>query len=149
MAKEETQVEEKKEAKTKRKTHEVYMGTGRRKLAVARVWLKSDKGEILINDKPVKEYFGSVDAEKVYTEPFRVVNRLGQFSGTVKVSGGGIAAQLEAVAHGISRALTTYDPTFRETLSKRGFLTRDSRIKERRKYGHAGKARKQKQSPKR
>lgn len=127
----------------------LIMATGRRKTAVARVWLKSEKGPILVNDKPIQEYFSSVAAAKIYEEPLRVVNRLGQFSGTIKVKGGGASAQLASVVHGISRALTAYEPSFKEILSKKKFLTRDSREKERRKYGHAGKARKRKQSPKR
>jgi small subunit ribosomal protein S9 len=128
---------------------DILMGAGRRKTAIARVWLKQEKGPILINGKPIEEYFSGEAAKKIYEEPLRVVNRLGQFSGTIKLEGGGISAQLGAVVHGLSRALASYDPSFREILSKKKLLTRDSRMKERRKYGHAGKARKRKQSPKR
>ncbi|OGY26801.1 MAG: 30S ribosomal protein S9 [Candidatus Woykebacteria bacterium RBG_16_43_9] len=125
------------------------MGTGRRKTSVARVWLKSEKGPILVNDKPIEEYFTGPADKKIYEEPLRVVNRVGQFSGTIKVAGGGKSSQLGAVVHGAARALANSDVSFRQILSKRKLLTRDSRMKERRKYGHAGKARKMKQSPKR
>jgi small subunit ribosomal protein S9 len=128
---------------------EVLTGTGRRKTAVARVWLKREKGPTLVNDKPIEEYFPSEAAKRTYEEPLRVVNRIGQFSVTIKLEGGGTSAQLGAVVHGLARALASSDTSFREILSKKKLLTRDSRMKERRKYGHAGKARKRKQSPKR
>jgi small subunit ribosomal protein S9 len=148
-AKKETpEVEETKKTKTK-VNHQTYMGTGRRKLATARVWLKAEKGDIFINEKPAKEYFASTLKEKMFEEPLRIVNRTGQFSGSIKVAGGGPSAQLTAMIHGLSRALVSYDGSLKELLAKRKFLTRDDRIKERRKYGHAGKARKMKQSPKR
>lgn len=127
----------------------IFMGTGRRKTSVARAWLKLEKGPILVNEKPIEKYFPSVTAKKAYEEPFRVTNRLGQFSGTIKVGGGGVSGQLGAVSHALSRSLVAFDETFKQTLSKKKLLTRDARMKERRKYGHAGKARKLKQSPKR
>ena len=127
----------------------VLMGTGRRKTAVARVWLKKEKGPILVNEKPIELYFTNEQAKGIYEEPLRTVNRVGQFSGTIKVKGGGVSAQLGAVVHGTTRALASFDPSFRQILSKKKLLTRDPRMKERRKYGHAGKARKMKQSPKR
>lgn len=132
-----------------KKPLEYFYGTGGRKESLARVRLFLKKGDLLINEKPVDEYFPGPTAKKVYEEPFRVVNRMEQFSGTIKVRGGGKQGQLGAVSHGISRALVAYDETFRPILSRRKLLTRDSRVKERRKYGHAGKARKMKQSPKR
>ncbi len=128
---------------------ETFKSVGRRKLAIARVWIKLEKGPILVNDKPLEEYFASLKNLKIFEEPFRIVNRIGQISATVKVSGGGLAGQAVAVVHGISRALIEYDETFRSPLAKRKFLTRDPRSKERRKYGNAGKARARKQSPKR
>ena len=146
------ETEGRKEPKTAGKTaakSEILMGVGRRKTAVARVWLKREKGPILVNDKPIEEYFSGGVAEKIYEEPLRVVNRIGQFSGTIKLGGGGPSAQLGAVVHGFARALASYDASFREILAKKKLLTRDPRMKERRKYGHAGKARKKKQSPKR
>ena len=149
--KKKVEVTSEEEQKEKRKidVSGVFMGTGRRKTAVARVWLRKGKGPILVNDKPIQEYFKEASAQKLYEEPLRIVNRLGQFSGTIKVTGGGVNGQIGAVIHGLSRALTASDPSFNEILSKRKCLTRDSRMKERRKYGHAGKARKMKQSPKR
>lgn len=139
-----------KEAPPKKiKAVNVLIGTGRRKTAVARVWLKKAKGPILVNEMQIEEYFPSEAAKRTYEEPLRVVNRIGQFSGTIKLEGGGFSTQLGAVVHGISRALAGFDPDFRQILAKKGFLTRDPRMKERRKYGHAGKARKRKQSPKR
>ncbi|HSX58311.1 MAG TPA: 30S ribosomal protein S9 [Candidatus Saccharimonadales bacterium] len=140
--------EEKKETKQSKKT-ESYKAVGRRKQAVARVWLKLEKGPILVNDKPMEEYFSYFQNKKLLEEPFRTVNRIDQMSGTIRVAGGGATSQAEAVVHGISRALIKYDETFRSALAKKKLLTRDSRVKERRKYGYAGKARKQKQSPKR
>ncbi|MDP2720903.1 MAG: 30S ribosomal protein S9 [bacterium] len=128
---------------------EILRGTGRRKTAIASVWLKKTKGAILVNDQPIEKYFLGDSAKKIYEDPLRIVNRIGQFSGTIKVRGGGASAQLGAVSHGISRALADFDPDFRKILANKKFLTRDSRMKERRKYGHAGKARKMKQSPKR
>lgn len=141
-----------KEEKTTKKPvnyKEHFKGVGRRKAAVARVWLKLGKGEILVNDKPINEYFAYLSNNKVLEEPLRVVNRIGQLSGMIKVSGGGTKSQADAVIHGISRALADLDETLRSPLAKRSLLTRDSRVKERRKYGLAGKARKKKQSPKR
>lgn len=138
-----------KNTKTAPDSKERFKGVGRRKQAVARVWLELGKGEILVNGKPINEYFSYLSNNKVLEEPLRVVNRIGQVSGTVKVTGGGVKAQADAVVHGISRALIELDETLRSPLAKRGLLTRDSRVKERRKYGFAGKARKKKQSPKR
>src|SRR3989344_8306425 len=139
---------ETKEKKTK-KSSQFCRGVGRRKEAVARVWLKLEKGPILVNDKPLEDYFAHLTDRKYLEEPFRVVNRIGQISGTIKVVGGGVASQAAAVVHGISRALLEFDETFRSPLAKRKLLTRVSRVKERRKYGYAGKARARKQSPKR
>ena len=147
----ETEKEEKLEKAKAEKTtsEEKYQKTGSRKESVARVTLYLKKGDILVNDLPIDKYFPGPLAEKVYEEPLRVVNRLGQVSGTIKVRGGGKQGQLYAVAHGLSRALVEFDESFRSILSRRKLLTRDRRVKERRKYGHAGKARKMKQSPKR
>ncbi|MEX0622223.1 MAG: 30S ribosomal protein S9 [Candidatus Woykebacteria bacterium] len=142
--------EKKKEAKAKKpSTEPILMGTGRRKTSVARVWLKNVKGDISVNEKPIDKYFVGPAAKRIYEEPLRVVNRIGQFSGTIKVEGGGASSQLGAIKHGIARALSSFDSEFQQILSKRKLLTRDPRMKERRKYGHAGKARKMKQSPKR
>jgi small subunit ribosomal protein S9 len=141
--------ETKSKAKRNSKSSSVYRGVGRRKEAVARVWLKLEKGPILVNEKPLEDYFTNLTDKKYLEEPFRVVNRIGQMSGTIKVVGGGSISQAAAVVHGISRALVNFDEAFRSPLAKRKLLTRDSRVKERRKYGFAGKARARKQSPKR
>jgi len=123
---------------------------GRRKRAVARarIWLEKN-GQILVNDKPVEEYFPALDAKVLYEEPLKAVDRFGQMSVSVKVSGGGPAGQLGATVHALSNALVKFDESLREPLAKKGLLTRDPREKERRKYGYAGKARARKQSPKR
>lgn len=142
-----TEVPEKK--KPLAKVGDFYKGVGRRKSSVARVWLKLGKGPILVNEKPLEDYFSHLTSKKIFEEPFRVVNRIGQMSGSIKVVGGGSSSQAGAVLHGISRALLQYDETFRPALTKKKLLTRDPRVKERRKYGHAGKARAHKQSPKR
>jgi small subunit ribosomal protein S9 len=142
-------IEEKETKKKALKSEDYFKGVGRRKTSVARVWLKLEKGPIVVNDKPLEEYFAHLNNFKILEEPFKVVNRIGQMSGEIKVNGGGIVSQAGAVLHGISRALLQYDETFRGALSKKKLLTRDPRAKERRKYGMAGKARAKKQSPKR
>ncbi len=145
----EKKIKEEKTPKAVINSKTYFKGVGRRKAAIARVWLKLGKGEILVNEKPINDYFAYLSDYKILEEPLRVVNRIGQISGTIKVSGGGVSSQVDAVVHGISRALVDLDETLRSPLAKRSLLTRDSRVKERRKYGLAGKARKQKQSPKR
>lgn len=122
---------------------------GRRKEAIARVRLVAGKGPLTVNGKPIHEYFKGVIAQKNYQAPFELVSLLGQYSGTIRVLGGGVSSQLGAVVHGISRSLSKIDEEKRLILKRAGFLTRDSRVKERRKYGRAGKARALKQSPKR
>lgn len=126
-----------------------YYGTGRRKTAVARVRLILGKGEIMVNDKLINEIFTDPISRKIINEPFEVVSRVGSFSGTIKLAGGGIKAQAVAISHGVSRALVAYDEALRQQLSRAKLLTRDPRMKESRKYGLGGKARKGKQSPKR
>ncbi len=142
-------IEEKETKKKPLKSEDYFKGVGRRKTSVARVWLKLEKGSIKVNDKPLEDYFAHLNNINIFEEPFRVVNRIGQMSGEIKVNGGGMVSQAGAVLHGISRALLQYDETFRPALSKKKLLTRDPRAKERRKYGFAGKARAKKQSPKR
>lgn len=122
---------------------------GRRKEAVARVRLLSGKGEITINGKPVAEYFLGPIFEKKYQRPLDLTSITGKYAISAKVMGGGVISQLDAVVHGISRAIAKIDPKFRTILKKEGLLTRDARVKERRKYGLAQKARAKKQSPKR
>jgi small subunit ribosomal protein S9 len=124
--------------------------TGRRKEAVARVRIFSGQGQITVNGRPIAEYFRGPVSQKKYQKPFELTKTLGKYTGTVKVEGGGSMSQLDAVIHGISKALEVLDKeTFRPLLKTAGLLTRDARVKERRKYGLAHKARAKKQSPKR
>jgi len=122
--------------------------TGRRKNAVARVWIKPGKGEIMVNGKRVVQYFARPVLRMLLTQPFLVADRYNQFDVYCTVSGGGLSGQAGAVRHGISRALTHYEPDLRSILKVAGFLTRDSRVVERKKYGRA-KARKSFQFSKR
>jgi small subunit ribosomal protein S9 len=111
--------------------------TGRRKNAVARVWIKPGKGEILVNNKKVVQYFARPVLRMLLTQPFLVADRYNQFDVYCTVVGGGLSGQAGAVRHGISRALTYYEPDLRGILKVAGFLTRDSRVVERKKYGKA------------
>ncbi len=111
--------------------------TGRRKELTARVWIKPGKGEILVNDKKVVQYFARPVLRMLLTQPFLVADRYNQFDVFCTVSGGGLSGQAGAVRHGISRALTYYEPDLRSILKVAGFLTRDSRAVERKKYGKA------------
>lgn len=128
-----------------------YQAVGRRKESVARVRLQlGGKGEIIVNGRPVEQYFSGEVSKNAYLAPFRITSTLDRFNVTVKVLGGGLAGQLGAVIHGIARVLEKVDKEkYRPLLKKQGFLTRDARIKERRKAGFAHKARAKKQSPKR
>jgi len=109
--------------------------TGRRKDAVARVWVKPGKGTITINDKDEKTYFARPVLRMILRQPLVAANRDGQFDVIVTVSGGGLSGQAGAVRHGISRALVAYEPGLRAVLKPGGFLTRDPRAVERKKYG--------------
>ena len=111
--------------------------TGRRKDAVARVWVKAGKGEIKINGKSAAQYFARPVLRMLITQPFLVANRYNEFDVYCTVTGGGLSGQAGAVRHGISRALTYYDPELRTILKAAGFLTRDPRVVERKKYGKA------------
>ena len=111
--------------------------TGRRKESTARVWIKPGKGEIMINGKRVGQYFARPVLRMLITQPFLVADRYNQFDVYCTVSGGGLSGQAGAVRHGISRALTYYEPELRGILKVAGFLTRDSRTVERNKYGRA------------
>ncbi len=111
--------------------------TGRRKDAVARVWSKPGKGEINVNGKRVGQYFARPVLRMLITQPFLVADRYNQFDVYCTVSGGGLSGQAGAVRHGISRALTHYEPDLRAILKAAGFLTRDPRVVERKKYGRA------------
>ena len=115
-----------------------FYATGKRKTAVARVWLKSGNGRITINKKPMKEYVARESDRMLIMEPIEANDQTGKFDIRVNVRGGGIFGQSGAIRHGISRALVIADPALRDSLKKAGFLTRDSRIKERKKYGQPG-----------
>ncbi len=125
-----------------------HYATGKRKTAVARVWIYPGEGRMTANDKPFDEYF-DVDTARLLTEqPFAITNTLGKFDAMIKVKGGGKSSQSEAVRHGIACALLLVDEGYRIPLKKAGLLSRDARKKERKKYGLAG-ARKRYQYSKR
>jgi small subunit ribosomal protein S9 len=141
---------------------EYIFSVGKNKEAVARLRLyqsvkngltlngvEVNKGEIYINNKKLNEYFGGESANARFLEPFKLTNTLDKFTLTLRVKGGGKAGQLDAAIHAIARALSLMDPKNRQILKKRGFLTRDARVRERRKVGMGGKARRKRQSPKR
>ncbi|MEM9122327.1 MAG: 30S ribosomal protein S9 [Pseudomonadota bacterium] len=109
--------------------------TGKRKDAVARVWIKPGHGKITVNGKDQEQYFGRPVLRMLIAQPFGVSDRQDQFDVVCTVSGGGLSGQAGAVRHGIARALTFYEPGLRPVLKKNGFLTRDSRTVERKKYG--------------
>ncbi len=109
--------------------------TGRRKESVARVWIKPGRGQIIINDRDEKVYFARPVLRMILRQPLIATNRDGQFDVIVTVKGGGLSGQAGAVRHGISRALVAYEPTLRTALKPGGFLTRDPRAVERKKYG--------------
>ena len=111
--------------------------TGRRKDAVARVWIKPGKGTITVNGKDQETYFARPTLRLIINQPFAITDRAGQFDVVATVRGGGLSGQAGAVKHGISQALTRYEPELRATVKAAGFLTRDSRVVERKKYGRA------------
>lgn len=125
-------------------------GVGRRKTAIARVRIYEESGDFLVNGKPAGEYFkGVVNAPNLYNQPLHLTDTQGNWAITVQVTGSGIRGQLDAVLHGLSRALVKKSADYKAVLSEKGLLTRDSRMKETRKVGMGGKARRQRQSPKR
>ena len=111
--------------------------TGERKDAVARVWIKPGRGAITINGKTMEAYFARPVLQMVLRQPLEVVQRLEQYDIVCTVDGGGLSGQAGAVRHGVSKALTNYEPDLRPTLKRAGFLTRDARVVERKKYGRA------------
>ncbi|OCL27806.1 30S ribosomal protein S9 [Orenia metallireducens] len=125
-----------------------YLGTGRRKNSVARVRLLPGDGKIIINNMPLSEYFGRDVLEQVVKQPLEATETLGEFDVVVSVEGGGTSGQAGAIRHGIARALLETEGDYRGTLKKAGYLTRDPRMKERKKYGRK-KARKKPQFSKR
>jgi small subunit ribosomal protein S9 len=131
-----------------KKIEEEWKGTGRRKTSVARVYLRNGSGKITVNKKPLSNFFPIPTCQTTVKEPLSITDTDGRFDIVVNVSGGGVTGQSDAVKMGISRALLQYDPEMRAKLKKAGFLTRDSRMVERKKYGLAG-ARKRYQYSKR
>jgi len=125
-----------------------YWGTGKRKSAVARVRLSSGEGVLTVNRKPLAEYFGRETVRMIVQQPFEMTQTQGQYDVMVNVRGGGNSAQASAIRHGITRALLEVNPDFRQVLKRAGFITRDSREVERKKYGRH-KARKRPQYSKR
>ena len=111
--------------------------TGKRKDAVARVWIKPGSGKVVVNGKAMSEYFARPVLQMILRQPFQIANVEGQFDVMATVAGGGLSGQAGAVKHGISKALQLYEPSLRPALKAAGFLTRDSRVVERKKYGKA------------
>ena len=131
-----------------RDAHGRAYATGKRKDAVARVWIKPGSGKVTVNGKPIDDYFSRPVLQMILKQPFQIAGVVGQFDVMATVAGGGLSGQAGAVKHGVSKALQLYDPTLRAALKAAGFLTRDSRVVERKKYGKA-KARKSFQFSKR
>ena len=120
-------------------TQPQYYGTGKRKTSIARVYLRNGSGEVTLNDKAMDDYFGGHEALKmVIRQPFAITETTGKFDVVATVDGGGVVAQASAVRHGITRALCEFNIELRKKLKKAGLITRDARIKERKKYGQKG-----------
>ncbi len=112
-----------------------YYGTGKRKDAVARVWIIPGSGVVTINDRPAEKYLGRAVLQMIIRQPFEITKTTGRFDVIARCKGGGISGQAGAIRHGISKALLEVDPDLRKALRPLGFLTRDPRVKERKKYG--------------
>jgi small subunit ribosomal protein S9 len=116
----------------------IYYSTGRRKTAISRTWLTPGSGQITINNLPVEKYFPIETIRTDMTQPFKITNTVGSYDVKATVVGGGKAGQAGAVRHGITRALVLVNPDFRLALKRAGFIKRDPRVKERKKYGQKG-----------
>jgi small subunit ribosomal protein S9 len=114
-----------------------YYGTGKRKSSIARVWLKPGNGNIIVNCKSLDDYFGRETSKMMIKQPLELTENIGKFDILVTVRGGGDSGQAGAIKHGITKALMEFDVNLRPILKKAGFITRDSRVKERKKYGKA------------
>jgi small subunit ribosomal protein S9 len=114
-----------------------FYGTGKRKSSIARVWLKPGSGKIIVNKKSLDDYFGRETSKMIVKQPLEITENIDKFDIFVTVSGGGDSGQAGAIKHGITKALLEVDNAMRGTLKKAGFITRDSRVKERKKYGKA------------
>ena len=119
-------------------TNDIFYATGKRKTSVARVWLKPGTGEFKINKASLDEYFKRETSKMIVRQPFELTDTLGNYDVLANVHGGGISGQAGAVKHGITKALLEINSDFRPILKKAGFITRDSRVKERKKYGQRG-----------
>jgi small subunit ribosomal protein S9 len=117
---------------------EVYYATGKRKTAIARTWITPGSGQIVINGRPMDEYFPVPNLRLKLSQPFELTNTAGEWDVRVKVIGGGVSGQAGAVRHGITKALVLANPDLRLTLKRAGFVKRDPRVKERKKYGQKG-----------
>jgi small subunit ribosomal protein S9 len=116
----------------------VFYATGKRKTAISRTWIKPGSGQITINNLPVEKYFPVETTRNDMTEPFKITNTMGSYDVKATVVGGGVVGQAGAVRHGITRALVLINPDFRLALKRAGFIKRDPRVKERKKYGQKG-----------
>ncbi len=116
----------------------IYYATGKRKTAIARTWMKPGSGVITVNDRELDDYFRVGTAKTILLQPLVLTNTQDNFDIRVKVIGGGISGQAGAIRHGITRALLMADPELRQSLKRAGFVRRDSRVKERKKYGQKG-----------
>jgi small subunit ribosomal protein S9 len=114
------------------------VATGKRKTSIARVFLRDGAGAVTVNGKSVEAYFAGMETAKNVLSPLDVTNNVGKFDVMITVKGGGVISQIEACRHGVARALNSYDPANHTVLRANGFLTRDSRMVERKKYGQAG-----------
>ena len=117
---------------------EGFYATGRRKEATARVWLKPGTGSFVVNGRALTEYFGRETSIMIINQPLQVLEQMGKIDMTVNVRGGGLSGQAGAVRHGIAQALRDYEPELHKAMKDAGFLTRDARVVERKKYGRAG-----------
>ena len=115
-----------------------YCATGKRKTSIARVWMKAGNGSITVNKQDYNDFFGRETSKMIIRQPLELTDSIGKFDIFVNVCGGGPSGQAGAIKHGITKALLAYDVSLRGVLKKAGFITRDSRIKERKKYGRAG-----------
>jgi small subunit ribosomal protein S9 len=116
----------------------VYYATGKRKTAIARTWLFPGNGEITINNRKAEEYFPLESAKIILSKPFAITNTAGSYDVKIRVLGGGVSGQVSAIRHSITKALILADPALRQVLKRAGFIKRDPRVKERKKYGQKG-----------
>lgn len=117
---------------------EIYHAVGKRKMAIARVWIKPGKGQIMINNRTLDDYITKESGKELIRQPLELTDTIDKYDITINVKGGGVTGQAGAIRHGISRALIDVNPEFRLTLKKAELLTRDPRMKERKKYGQPG-----------